>query len=242
MALIKNRNAGALSSHGFQDLGDLGKQAETIVVAARVEAARIIQDARALAESLAGDAAPRGFAEGREQGLQEGRDEGSRAGREETIGEYTASLAALGESWAAALASFDADRRAMLQTAREDLIELALAIGGRIARRVIDADPAVVQDQVAEAVSLVTASSGLTLSVNPADRKLVQAVLPALCERMEHGGNVELRDDAGVERGGCVLSTGRGVIDATLEKQTERIAQALLPGSSARPSGRKKRP
>ncbi len=234
MALIKNRHVGGLVTRGFQDLGDLEKQAAGIVEAARVEAAHMIQEAQTQAATLAGEAAPRGFAEGREQGLAEGREEGCRLGREEAIGQYTTELASLAQSWTAAIAEFEADRRATLQTAREEVVELALAMGGRIARRVIEADPTVVQDQVAEAISLITAASGMTLSINPDDRKLVQAVLPALCERLEKNGHVELRDDPDVERGGCVLSTGKGVIDATLEKQIERIAEVLLPNSPAK--------
>ena len=234
MALIKNRHAGGLVTRGFQDLGDLEKQAAGIGEAARVEAAHMIQEAQTQAATLAAEAAPRGFAEGREQGLAEGREEGCRLGREEALGQYTTELASLAESWTAAIDVFETDRRATLQTAREDIVELALAMGGRIARRVIEADPAVVQDQVAEAISLVTAPSGMTISINPDDRKLVQAVLPALCERLEKSGHVELRDDPDVERGGCVLSTGKGVIDATLEKQIERIAEVLLPNSPAK--------
>ena len=240
MALIKNRHAGGLVTRGFEDLGDLQKQAAGIVEAARVEAARIIAEAQTQAAAIAAEAAPRGLAEGREQGLVEGRQEGCQVGREETIGQYTAQLSALGESWTAAIEAFEADRSATLQTAREDIVELALAMGGRIARRVIEADPAVVQDQVAEAISLVTAPSGMTLSINPDDRELVQAVLPALCERLANGNHVELRDDPLVERGGCVLSTGKGVIDATLEKQIERIADVLLPNSPAKRERKKK--
>jgi flagellar assembly protein FliH len=240
VALIKNRHAVGLVTRGFEDLGDLQKQAAGIVEAARVEAQRIISEAQTQAAAIAAEAAPRGFAEGREQGLVEGRDEGCQVGREETIGKYTAELSALAASWTAAIEAFEADRIAALQTAREDIVGLSLAMGGRIARRVIEADPAVVQDQVAEAISLVTAPSGMILSINPDDRTLVQAVLPALCERLENGNNVELRDDPLVERGGCVLSTGKGVIDATIEKQIERIAEVLLPNSPAKRVRKKK--
>ncbi len=240
MALIKNRHAGGLVTREFQDLGDLQKQAAEIIDAARAEAARMISEAQTQAATLADEAAPLGFAEGREKGLAEGREEGCRIGREESIGQYTTQLASLAESWTAAIDAFEADRNATQQSAREDIVELALAMAGRIARRVIEADPAVVQDQVAEVISLVTAPSAMTISINPGDRKLVQAVLPALCERLEKEGHVELRDDPDMERGGCVLSTGKGVIDATLEKQIERIAELLLPNSSAKRGRTKK--
>ncbi len=240
MALIKNRHAGGLVTREFQDLGDLEKQAAEIINAARAEAARMISEAQTQAATLAAEAAPRGFAEGREKGMAEGREAGLSAGREEAVGQYTAQLASLAESWSAAIDAFDTDRAAALQTARQDVVELALVMGGRIARRVVAADPAVVQDQVAEAISLVTAPSAMTIFINPGDRTLVEAVLPALCERLEKAVHVELRDDPDMERGGCMLSTGKGVIDATLEKQIERIAEVLLPNSPAK-RGRKKK-
>ena len=224
----------------FQDLGDREKRAAGIIDAARAEAARMICEAQTQAATLAGEAAPRGFAEGREQGLAEGREEGCRIGRDEAIDQYTTQLASLAESWTAAIDAFEADRSATLQSAREDIIELALATGGRIARRVIEADPAVVQDQVAEVISLVTAPSAMTISIHPGARQLVQAARPAVRERWEKARQVALRDGPGREGGRGVLSTGTGVIDATLEKQIERIAEVLLPNSSAK-RGRKKK-
>ncbi len=231
MSLIKNRDAGGLVMRGFEDLGQLRSQADQIIAAARAEAGRILETAGAEAQTLIGEAAPRGFAEGRQQGLTEGRTEGERLGREEMIRQYTEQLEALAASWTAALAELESGREDMLHSAREDIVHLALAIGGRIARRVIELDPAVVQDQVAEVLALVTQPSAVTLCINPGDRKLVESVLPALCEKLGRSDHVDLRDDPEVERGGCVVRTGKGRIDATVGTQIDRIAKVLLPGS-----------
>ena len=229
MALIKNRDAAGLVTRGFEDLGELRSQADQIIAAAQAEAGRLLEAARAEAQTLIDEATPRGFGEGREQGLTEGLAEGQQLGREETIRQFTAQLEALATSWAAALAELESGRQEMLHCAREDIVQLALAIGGKITRRVIELDSAVVKDQVADVLGLVNQPSGVTLSISPEDRKLVESVLPALFEKLGRSDHVELRDDPDVERGGCVLTTGKGRIDATVSTQIDRIAAALLP-------------
>ncbi len=229
MALIKNRDAAGLVTRGFEDLGELRSQAEQIIAGARAEADRVLEAARAEAQALIDEAGPRGFAEGRERGLTEGRAEGEQLGRDETIRKYTAQLEALAASWGAVLAELESGREEMLHSAREDIVQLALTIGERIARRVIELDPAVVKDQVADVLAHVNQPSGVTLSINPADRTLVESVLPTLCEKLGSSAHVDLRDDPEVERGGCVLTTGKGRIDATISTQIDRIATALLP-------------
>jgi flagellar assembly protein FliH len=229
MALIKNRDAAGLVTRGFEDLGELKSQADQIIAAARAEAGRVLDEARAEAQTLIDEATPRGFAEGREQGLTEGLAEGGQLGREDTIRQYTEQLESLAASWSAALDELVSGRQEMLHCAREDIVQLALAIAGKITRRVIELDPDVVKDQVADVLGLVNQPSGVTLSINPEDRKLVESVLPALCERLGRSDHVELRDDPSIERGGCVLATGKGRIDATVNTQIDRIAAALLP-------------
>ncbi len=229
MALIKNRDAGGLVMRGFEDLGQLRSQADQIIASARVEADRVLEAARAEAKTLIGEATPRGFAEGQERGLAEGRAEGEQLGREGIIRQYTTQLEAMSASWAAALAELESGREEMLHCAREDIVRLALTIGERIVRRVIELDPAVVKDQVADVLALVNRPSGITLSINPDDRKLVESVLPTLCEKLGRSDHVDLRDDPEVERGGCILTAGKGRIDATVSTQIDRITAALLP-------------
>ncbi len=43
----------------------------------------------------------------------------------------------------------------------------------------------------------------------------------------EHGGELSVRADRRVERGGCVLSTAAGEIDAEISAQLERAAKVV---------------
>ncbi|MHC4083131.1 MAG: FliH/SctL family protein [Planctomycetota bacterium] len=229
MGLIKNTDARRVVKHGFQDMGDLRKQAERVLQDARAEAQRIVDEARGRAESLLAESEPRGYAEGKQRGLGEGREEGRRLGHEEAINELRSRLEQLIPAWTEALESFEAQRKDLLLAAREDILELALTMGSKITHRVIETDPNVVTDQVAEALALVADASAVTVSVNPKDRKLVEKVLGGIVEKIGICTHVDLREDDKINAGGCVLNTGKGRIDATVDRQIERIVDTLLP-------------
>jgi flagellar assembly protein FliH len=229
MGLIKNRDAQGVVSHGFQDLGDLKRHAERLLDDARAEAQRITDEARSRAEALVAESEPRGYADGEKRGLGEGRAEGRRLGHEEAISELRSRLEQLIPAWAEALESFESQRKDLLLAAREDFLELALTMGGKITHRVIETDPEVVTAQVAETLALVADASAVTVSVNPMDRTLVEKVLGEIVEKIGICTHVELREDEQVSRGGCVLATGKGRIDATVDRQIERIVDTLLP-------------
>ncbi len=235
MGLIKHAHAVRLTSRGFEDLGDLKQQAEHVVAAARAEAQRILDGARAEAEAKLREAEPRGHAEGFAHGLAEGREEGRRAAHEEAIGQFKAEIEQLIAAWREALARIEAERSDMMLAARSDILEFAIAMGRKITHRIIEADPAVVADQIVAALRLVAAPTAVTVSIHPDDRRLVESVLGAIVEQFKDCTHVELRDDPGVGRCGCIVATARGRIDASIEQQVERITTTLLAGASVRP-------
>ena len=228
MALIKNNKVDRIVSRTYEDLGDLKLQAEQLVQEARGEALRIIEQARAEGENLIKETVPAAQAQGREQGLEEGREVGRREAYEEAIGGCTDEIAAMIASWTEALQSFESARADMLLAAREDVLEFALAMGEKITRRVVEVDPTVIMDQLIETLSMVVAPTAVTVSINPKDRRFVKTELAGVLDTVNQCTHVELRDDEAVGRGGCVVRTGRGTIDATIERQIERIVSALM--------------
>jgi flagellar biosynthesis/type III secretory pathway protein FliH len=234
MGLIKNEDALRIPSQGFQDLGDLKHQAEKLLQEARDEARAIVGEAREQARTLNAEAQPRGHEEGLQRGLAEGREQGRREGREAAIQELHAELDQLLAAWTAAVESFDTQRNDLLLAAREEILELALAMGAKITHRVIDADRSVVNDQVAETLALVTDASAVTVTVNPHDKAVLDEALSAIVERIGLSAHVELGTDDAIARGGCVVTTGKGRVDASVDRQIERIVETLLPGGGDR--------
>ena len=146
MALIKGSEAGGMAGHRSLTLHDLKEQAERVLADAAAEAQRIVDQARSEAQAKVEAATRRGFAEGRDRGHVEGREAGVVEGRAEVIETFSAQLRATLTAWSEMLTDWETRRLAMLAAAREDVLMLALAMGEKVAHRIIEVDPAVVVD------------------------------------------------------------------------------------------------
>ncbi len=230
MGVIKNVHADRLAKQAVVlDLGDLGRQADRILGDARDGAERITAAARAEAQKLIDSAADRGYQQGHQRGLQEGREAGEREGRARAVQKFEPQLEQLINAWTAALERWETDRGEMLLAAREDVVRFAVAAARKVVMRVVAADSTVIEDQLAEALALVSRPTTIVVSVHPNDRTIVEAVLPRLVSRFQQCEHASVRDDETLTPGGCVVATAGGRIDAAIETQLDRIARTLVP-------------
>lgn len=229
MALIRGNEAGPIAARGAaMDLGDLARRASVMRDAALAEAERIIAHARAQSEAEAAEIRARAAEEGHAEGLERGLTEGLEQGRRRAFDEAKERLAAIEAAWTDALRAFESRRDSMLVEAKRDVLDLAVEIGRRVAKRVARTDPAVAVEQVREALALVTRPTRLRVSAHPDDLPTLRDAIPALVERFSGAAHAELRPDPSLARGSCVLETDRGgTIDASIDTQLERIAAAL---------------
>ncbi len=243
MALIKHANAKDLTRDAIVlDLGDLHRQGQLLIENAKRRAAEIIKEAEAERDRLIAGAAEKGHAEGFARGLEEGRARGQEEGRAEAAQSTAADLEALRAGWEQALAAFVADRERILTEARDDVLRLALRIAEKVTRRKIETDPAVAAAQLESVLALITRPTALVIAVHPDDRAAIEQALPSLLATLTAAPrHVELTDDPTLPRGSCVARTrggddgsggavgGGGEINASIDLQLQRIAEALLP-------------
>ena len=104
------------------------------------------------------------------------------------------------------------------------LLQLALAIGGQLARRALSADPGMLIALIREGLQqLPLGSRELRVHMHPRDAAFVRERLPAGAER-----SWELREDPTLTRGGCLIESDHSRIDARLESRLqELVANAL---------------
>ncbi|MFA7237470.1 MAG: FliH/SctL family protein [Phycisphaeraceae bacterium] len=230
MALMKEQNADRIAHEAVVlDLGDLRQQADRLKARARAEADQVLAAARAEAERLIDGAAEIGRRQGFEAGHLEGMAAGRKTGHAEALNQNAEKLSQLQQAFITVGEQWDAERRRMVLDAKQSVLELALVVAEKVVRRVPRVDATVVVEQVAAAVDHVIRPADLTIRVNPEDRPLIEEALPELVRTYAKLEHVKLADDATIGRGGCVLTTGTGRVDATLETQLERIVEAILP-------------
>lgn len=162
--------------------------------------------------------------DGYEKGLQEGREaaavvERERLGRE---------AAPLGDVLRAAAAAVDAKRAELAAAAETDLLRLAVRIAEKIVKAEVESGRRVAAENLRRAVALAVRRREIRVRLNPADLEMIEAFLPELRRGAPDLGPVLLEADAAVARGGVVVVTPEGVVDADLRTQIEEIERGLL--------------
>jgi flagellar assembly protein FliH len=234
MPVLKNNSAAPLLREAVVlDLGDLARQGERLVAAARQRADNLLAQARQQAEQLAAQAHELACAQGRDEGLRQGLDEGRRQGRAEAFEQSQQHLQQVQQAWHDLADQWQSMRDGLFDQAREAVIDFALRFAERIVHRVIEVDPTVIVDQVAAALEHVLQPLEVTVLIHPDDRPALQEAVPQLLEEFAHLTTIRLREDTEVARGGCELRFGQGAVDARIDHQIERIVDLMLPPSPA---------
>lgn len=236
--VIKAAEARTLSRGMYSiDLRDIARQASEVVDAARVEADRIIAQARERAELERREALEAARREGYEVGLAEGDAAGRAQALAEATERYARDQASLTSALTELMTQFAAQREQFFVSARRDAVVLGVAIARRVISRLAElGDTAgdAAAAACAEALALLRGASGAVVRVHPEDQAAVQQFAGDLARTMSVAGDVRVVEDASVGRGGCVVQAEDCVVDATAAGRVARISDELVADWRAR--------
>jgi type III secretion system HrpE/YscL family protein len=106
---------------------------------------------------------------------------------------------------------------------------LALLAAERIVGGALDMHPERIAAIVRPLFERVRRARQLTLRVHPDDRPALDRALPALARETELACAVAIETDPGITRGGCVVTSDAGVLDARVEVRLDALRRALHP-------------
>ncbi len=179
-------------------------------VLARVShAQQALREAQAEAEAILARAEDEAEAL-REQGRAEGRAEG---------------VAQLMSELSRARKAYDG----AMHEAERDMLELAFGIAQRVIGQTLARDPELIASVVAQALERVRGKRQIVVIVHPEDRASVEGARAAMAQRLD-GASLYIEEDPRVSRGGCLIETEAGRVDARLEVQLDTLRQALEGG------------
>jgi flagellar assembly protein FliH len=227
MGLIKSINT-PLSLSPFS-LRDIEAQAQAILARARKGAEMLLIEAQRESVALKQQAKTEGLAEGKKEGLAKGLDEGRQSGHQTALNETKEQLTQVWNSLIAIVGHLDAARRDLEADGIGEVIALATAIARRVTKRQAAIDPAVLTENIREAMKMAVHAADVRLAINPAQRKAVSDELPQLQLNWPNLKHVELIEDPQVVVGGCRILTRNGEVDADIDRQLERVIDDLLP-------------
>lgn len=119
-----------------------------------------------------------------------------------------------------------AERRDLITSAEPELVRLALAIAERVVHQHIALEHSVVVENVRQALTRLVTREVVTVRVNPADLEIMREHRDAIVTStdVEH---LRVVEDQRVDRGGVVIETESGTIDAKIATQLREARRAI---------------
>ncbi len=158
-----------------------------------------------------------------QKGFYQGREEGMRLGQEE-IKPYVNLIEGIVKEWEERKEHFFEENELVV-------VRLAFEIAKKVVHQEISANPDLILYVVREALKKAAGSQNLVIKLNPQDVAVLESGKEERLPELKKFDKVEIVADEKIERGGCILDTDSGLLDARLEVQLKKIEEALLEDS-----------
>ena len=111
-----------------------------------------------------------------------------------------------------------------------EVVRLAVEVARKIVHREIQADPEVIQTLVKVALDRVAGRSVVTVRVNPIDYNFLLDKQRGWAQEEGVTHEVTLVSDKAIERGGCLVQTECGDVDARVEEGFREVERTFFEG------------
>lgn len=188
------------------------KEAQDIVEKAKADAQNIISSAKVEEKSLFEKAKSDGFKAGHEEGYKAGNEEAQR----------------LVERIHKMIEAVQAKRQEILDNTEQQIVNLVILIARKVVKIMSENQKSVIMSNVLQALKKVKGSGDVVLRVNLADVKLTTEHIKDFIHQVENIKNISVVEDSSVEKGGCIVETDFGAIDARISSQLNELETQIL--------------
>ena len=159
--------------------------------------------------------------------IEAARAEGYAAGHQDGAAQAAAVIAETQVALQGAAQALVAEREALADSTERAAVELALQLAGKVVNAAVAADPELVVEAVRGALRLLVDRERFTVLVNPADLEIVREGLVGVIAELGGVEHFEVQGERRVARGGAVVRTAEGEVDASLDAKLQRAREVL---------------
>ena len=191
---------------------DASDSADSIVKDAEEKAANIMSDAEDRVSGIEKDAFEKGFSEGRDTGFESGKGEVER----------------LIDKVQIVLNNAIDKRNMIIEESETQLINLVLLISQKVIKVISENQKNVVINNVIQALRKLKTRGEVIVRVNLADVQLTTDHIKDFMRMVDNIRSITVLEDSTVDRGGCIIETDFGEIDARIASQLNEIRDRIL--------------
>jgi len=219
----------------FEEVKKQTDEANVRLQSAKDEAEKLLEDAKKNADNIILETENNkkaieakgfneGFASGREEGFGAGKDEVSRLiERLHTMVEKTMDK-----------------RQEILNATEQQIVDLVLLMARKVVKVISENQKNVVTSNVLHALKKIKTKGDVTIRVNLLDVDLTTEHIKDFLQRCESVQNITVVEDVGVDKGGCIVETDFGSLDARISSQLHELEQKIIEASPMRAQAKPK--
>ncbi|MBI2413263.1 MAG: hypothetical protein HYV24_08650 [Deltaproteobacteria bacterium] len=162
-------------------------------------------------EAIEREAYERGFAAGEKAGFEFGKQ------KAEVLFNGIAGL----------LDSLSSFKETLHKPCEDEMVELCIAISKKVLQRELELKKEGIVDCVRTALKSVVAGGEITIKVNPKDQEILLLHKGELAKYGDGVKGVKIESDESVSKGGCLVDTNFGEIDASIDSVMTEIEEKL---------------
>mgnify|MGYP006295726715 CR=1 FL=1 len=215
---VKSKQEEAQTIHS-----DAESEASRIVSEAEQKAADITREAERKAQDAEEDARRAGFEEGREKGFEEGQAEHER----------------LVERLHVIINKAIDRRNEIIEESETQIVNLVVQIAKKVVKVISENQKNVVINNVIQALRKLKSRGEVLVKVNLDDVDLTSEHVKDFMRMVENVQSVTVVEDSTVDKGGCIIETDFGEIDARISSQLHEIEEKILELSPIQARGEK---
>jgi flagellar assembly protein FliH len=186
-------------------------ESEQEIERGKFEAEKMIKEAELKVSEIEHEAYKKGYDAGREEGYKDGQAEVMRL--IDRLGTVVSTAVDI--------------RDDIIKSSERMMSEMILMIARKVIKDEIVERREVVVNNIKEAIKRVKDRDRIDIRVNFADLDMTTAHKDELIKMMESLKKVNIYEDSRVERGGCIIETDVGAIDARISTQLDAIEEAI---------------
>lgn len=186
--------------------------AREIIEKAQSQANQILNEAQEQKSKIVFEAHQEGFEQGHSQGYDNGVQEVNR----------------LIERMHKILESVMQRREEILQETESQIVELVILMTRKVIKLLSENQKNVIMANTLAALKKVRTRGKVTLRVNLEEIKLTSEHIKEFIQHVENVQGITLLEDSAVEKGGCIVETDFGAIDARISSQLTELENKIL--------------
>jgi flagellar assembly protein FliH len=199
------------SDEAKQKIAEAELHAREIISEAELRSKEILMESEGKVAEIELQARDRGYDDGRNKGYDEGKEEVSRL------------INSLNRIISATI-----DRRnEIIKNVEQQLIMIVLLVARKVIKTISEHQKGVVMQNIREALYKVRGRTDVVIRVNIEDLELTTEHKEEFLKLMDDIKNVSVLEDSTVDRGGCIIETDFGNIDARIASQFQEIEERI---------------